>query len=1614
VVTPLTTLVAELVSAGQSVADAQTAVKAALNLAATVDLTTYDAVQAVANSDPNAAAVLAAGVQVQATIAQISAVAEAGTNVAAALADVISSASQPIDLGNADDMETIVAASGVTGDAATAVTSVAAAANTAIAEGATTGDPTAILTAVAKAATVALGETLTALSDAVASDDPAAALAQATSDFTGTNLTEKVDTATVGVVNSPIIGSIGNDNLAGTGNADAIDGLDGNDVISGDSGNDQIYGGAGNDFLLGGDDDDALDGGAGNDRALYTDATGGLTINLAAGTVSGAGVGTDTLQSIENVRGGNFADIYNAVGFNGASANAGSSGAVNSFEGMGGNDTITGNGSTVVYYQNAAAGVTVDLLAGTAQGTDAGDLAGIGTDTMTGILSIYGSAFNDTLLGSNTTTTVEFFVGNGGNDDIDGRGGLDRVNYAALLDDTVTGGVAIDLASGIVTGDASVGTDTLRGIEFIRGSQFADTFVATGFSGSSTNAGFNGTFNEFEGMAGNDTITGNGNTRLAFYNATSGVTVDIAAGTASGTSTGNDTFTGVNSIAGSQFADTLLGSNNVAGTSEQFEGRAGNDTFDGRGGFDQAVYSNDVSVTAGIDIDMAAGTVNGGAAIGTDTLLSIESVRGTNFADVYNATGFSGSSTNAGSSGTFNSIEGMGGNDTITGNGNTQISFFNATGGVTVNFLTGIATGNGSVGTDSFTFVNNVQGSNFADTVIGATGSQSFTGRGGDDLFVYANNGGFDTITDFVAGGTDDRIDLTGLYDVYDFARLQSLATQVGANTFINFGSGNSLTLNNVTKANLTASDFIFAANPAPTDLSLSVDTIDENAAAGTVIGQILTVDNPSDTYTFTPLDDAGGRFAINAGNLVVAGSLDYETATSHQVTVRVTDSGGNTYDKVLTVNVSNVNETPTDIALSANSVAENSAANTIVGALSATDPDIGDSASYTLIDDAGGRFAISGTNLVVAGSLDYETATSHQVTVRVTDGGGNSYDEVFTINVSNVSGSFTGTGAGETLTGTSEEDTIQALGGNDTLQGLAGNDILNGGVGNDRAVYTDASGGLTINLAAGTVSGAGVGTDTLQSVENIRGGNFADSFNAVGFSGTSTNAGSTGTVNSFEGMGGNDTITGNGSTVALYQNASAGVTVDLAAGTAQGTDAGDIAGVGNDTLSGVSAVSGSAFNDTLLGSNTTATVESFIGNGGNDLIDGRGGLDRANYAAILDDTVTGGISIDMASGIVTGDASVGTDTLRGIEFVRGSQFADTYVATGFSGSSANAGFNGTFNEFEGMGGNDIITGNGNTRLAFYNATSGVTVDIAAGTASGASIGNDTFTGVNSIAGSQSADTLYGSNNAAGTSEQFEGRAGNDTFDGRGGFDQAVYNNDVAVTSGIAIDMAAGTVTGGAAIGTDTLLSIESIRATNFNDTYVATGFSNSSTNAGSNGTFNDFEGMGGNDTITGNGNTRITFNNAGAGVTVNLLAGTASGTSTGNDTFTGVNQVRGSNFADTITGDANNNTLDGQGGTDTITGGAGNDTLTGGANADTFVFANGFGADIVTDFSQAQFDKIDLTGITGVYDLAGVQALASQVGANTVIDFGGGNTITLNGVTAASLLTSDFIFGTP
>src|SRR5262249_25877775 len=103
----------------------------------------------------------------------------------------------------------------------------------------------------------------------------------------------------------------------------------------------------------------------------------------------------------------------------------------------------------------------------------------------------------------------------------------------------------------------------------------------------------------------------------------------------------------------------------------------------------------------------------------------------------------------------------------------------------------------------------------------------------------------------------------------------------------------------------------------------------------------------------------------------------------------------------------------------------------------------------------------------------------------------------------------------------------------------------------------------------------------------------------------------------------------------------------------------------------------------------------------------------------------------------------------------------------------------------------------------------------------------------------------------------------------------------------------------------------------------------------------------------------------------------------------------------DTLLGGPASDVLDGGPGDDVLNGGPGNDILTGGAGSDTFVHTTGGGADLITDFVPGgNGDKIALTNVSSVYDLSSLLGHATQAGADTVIDFGNGDTITLQNVT--------------
>ena len=202
------------------------------------------------------------------------------------------------------------------------------------------------------------------------------------------------------------------------------------------------------------------------------------------------------------------------------------------------------------------------------------------------------------------------------------------------------------------------------------------------------------------------------------------------------------------------------------------------------------------------------------------------------------------------------------------------------------------------------------------------------------------------------------------------------------------------------------------AVNDAPTDIGLAGTTVAENASSGTVVGTLSTTDvDAGETFTYSLVSGTGdtdnAAFAIVGSTLKTNASFNFEAKSSYSVRVRTTDAGGLFAEKAFTITVTDVNETPTDIALSAPTVAENAPSGTTVGTLSTMDADAGDTFTYTLVSGTGsadnGSFAIDGGTLKTAASFNYEAKNSYSVRVRTTDAGGIFTEKAFTIAVTDV-----------------------------------------------------------------------------------------------------------------------------------------------------------------------------------------------------------------------------------------------------------------------------------------------------------------------------------------------------------------------------------------------------------------------------------------------------------------------------------------------------------------------------------------------------------------------------------------------------------------------------------
>ncbi len=1393
-----------------------------------------------------------------------------------------------------------------------------------------------------------------------------------------------------------------NDNkiIGGDGGVTVYGGIGQNDVVTG-SGADTITGGvsadtvnagAGNDLIMRTDGNDTVDGGAGSDTVNYASETGTIIIDLAAIDITGysdASIGsgkTDRLVQVENIVAGTGNDALSGNSF--ANNLSGGDGD-DVITGRDGNDTLAGGaGTDTLSYDYADSGLTVDLQTTTVTAA-AGD-----TDSISGLENVIGSNFNDNLLG---TVGVNVLQGGGGNDTLSGRGGGDVldggsgnnwVSYAVAV-----GSVILDLSTATdgqgyrtvsTAGDAD---DRIKNIESVIGSSFADTI--TGDSANNTVLGGGGADiiataggdDVVRGEAGNDTMDGGtGTNTLTYAYTNTPIVADMSVVDGSGYYTLN---LGAESDLAKNFAilragggaDTITGDNNAnviyGGTgADTLTGGAGNDTLYGEAGVnvlsggandDTLIGGDSGNTLSGNDgNDVITGgtgtdTVDGGLGVdamtgggGTDTL-TWQSLTGGNAIirlDLGNATDYQGSvDTYSG----FSAYVGTNNGDTITLSAGTD-TVTGGTGADLINANTGTHVLNGGTGIDTLSFAaatgavvlnlatTTAQNSGYGTYTITALSVENVTGSGNDDTITGDNN------ANVIYGGTgaDTLTGGAGNDTLYGEAGVNVLSGGANDDTLIGGDSGNTLSGNDgndvitggtgtdtvdgglgvdamtggggtdtLTWQSLTGGNAIIRLDLGnATDYQGSVDTYSGfSAFVGTNNGDTITLSTGTDTVT-------GGTGAdlvnANTGTHVLNGgtgtdTLSFAAATGAVVlnlaTTTAQNSGYGTYT-ITALSVENVtgsgnNDTITGDA-NANILLGGGGDDTLVGA-----------AGNDTLDGEGGTntvsYAVNGSGIVADMS--------------VVDGGG-----YFTVVegsnsdlVKNIAVLF-GTNFADTVTGDANDNIIQGAGGNDDIRGGQGNDTLDGGAGNNLMRGEDGADIITGSSDNDTIYG-GLGNDTM--------------------------------------------IGGGGTDVLRFDDLSgSGVVLDLTAGQASyATD------VSTDLFSGFSTYVMTNQADTLVGSTGNDTVQAMGGDDllqaslGTDSLDGGSGTDTFSYAG-----ATGAVTLDLAA---TGlqFTGFGIVAVSNIENITGSAFNDTLSGDGnanilLGGDGLDTLVGGAGNDtLDGEAGNDllnaglgsdtIIGGSGTNTLTYAGLGGGVIFDLAAGTTTDYQGSIDTYSGIATLIGSDSGNTVATS---AGDdvfigglgNDTFIASLGNDTFDGAAGSDTITYVN---ATGAVTLDLSVLTAQA-TGYGTITLTNVENITGSDYDDTLVG----DAAANVLLGGLGNDtVSGGDGNDTMDGQGGINtVTYAGGSTGIVTDMSVLDGAGyfmvaQGANSDRVKNFAVFIGTGLADTITGDGSNNTVYGgsgadiiatAGGDDLVQGDAGNDTMDGGTGTNTLTYA--------------------------------------------------------------------------
>jgi hypothetical protein len=186
--------------------------------------------------------------------------------------------------------------------------------------------------------------------------------------------------------------------------------------------------------------------------------------------------------------------------------------------------------------------------------------------------------------------------------------------------------------------------------------------------------------------------------------------------------------------------------------------------------------------------------------------------------------------------------------------------------------------------------------------------------------------------------------------------------------------------------------------NEAPNSLALSSSSIAENNAINAVIGTLSSTDPEGSAITYSVLGTDAASFNINGNELRASVVFNYEAKSLYSIVIRATDGVNNT-DQAYTISVTDVNEAPASISLSANYIAERNNINAVIGTLSATDQD-GNVITWSLSGDDAASFNISSNQLRASEMFNYGVKSSYSITVRATDSVGLYSEQAFTISI--------------------------------------------------------------------------------------------------------------------------------------------------------------------------------------------------------------------------------------------------------------------------------------------------------------------------------------------------------------------------------------------------------------------------------------------------------------------------------------------------------------------------------------------------------------------------------------------------------------------------------------